>query len=83
MRSVNLMNFDCLYTKREDSIFCFGKNSLVASAVWLPFHWWFTQRPPFHQQQGGTRFPLSAELTRLVPSFLEDVFLGSLSPLPV
>lgn len=84
MQSMNLMNFYCLYTKWKDNIFCFGKNSLVASAAWLSFRWWFTQRSAFHkQQQRGIQFPLSAELVCLIPSFLKDIFLGSLTPLPV
>lgn len=83
MQSMNLMNFYCLYTKWKDNMFCFGKNSLVASATWLSFCWWFTQRSAFHKQQWGIRFPLSTELARLIPSSLEDVFLGSLTPLPI
>lgn len=83
MQSMNLMNFYCLYTKWKYNIFCFGKNSLVASATWLSFRWWFTQTSAFHKQQWDIRFPLSAELACLIPSSLENVFLGSLTPLPV
>lgn len=59
------------------------KNSVVTSAMWLSFHWWFTKRSAIHKQQWGIPFPLSAELARLIPSFLQDVVLGSFTPLPV
>lgn len=80
MQSMNLMNFYCLSTKWKDNIFCCGKNSLVASAVWLSFCWCLLRG---HKKQWGIPFPLSAELACLISSFLEDVFLGSLTPFPV